>query len=146
MDQKYQKNPPQRPQKPRPNHFWWFSMLSPQVFFSCAAGEKNIHVSSTVKSRSWWLHIGNLKFWHVLTLKSGSWNFSPQLFPSFSQAQLACSRYSNQPHSGERRVTGTAKGWSGAWCSSISATEPWRSRDRWGDGLDGNKMMMFNDF
>ena len=28
------------------------------------------------------------------------------------KVQLAWSRYSNQPHSGERRVTGTAKGWS----------------------------------
>jgi hypothetical protein len=43
---KYEKNPPQRPQKPRPNHFWWFSMLNPQVFFSCAAGFLNLHVSS----------------------------------------------------------------------------------------------------
>ena len=38
--------------------------------------------------------------------------------------QLAFSKYSSQPHSGDRRVTGTANGWSGDLCSSMS-TPKW---------------------
>lgn len=50
---------------------------------------------------------------------------SPHLKPiakcTDAMLQLAFSKYSSQPHSGDRRVTGTAKGWSGDLCSSMSA-------------------------